>query len=229
MATLVDLSKKVQVTLEKRNAPVIKLRVGFAADVSGSAKGLYDSGLMQEITNRLQAMAIKFDDDGQLDMWAFDDKCIPLPAAISKDFNTYVHNNIMDLPNIWNGTLFTPVLDAMKAFYFGRTGVKGLFSMFTKSAAPSTDPVYLVLETDGENNDEELAEALISSLAEKPVYLQLIGVGMANFKFLRRMSNRYDHVGFMDMSNPGKVSDEQMFDSLISEELLAWYKRVTQK
>ena len=72
----INLEKRTQqvgIILAKRGLPVApKTRVGVALDVSGSAKHFYENGVIQETLDRLLAVAMKFDDDGNLDAWTFD-------------------------------------------------------------------------------------------------------------------------------------------------------------
>ena len=232
---LVDLTKKVQVILEKKQIPNVVAQVGFAADVSGSIQGLYSNGTMQLVVNRLQAVANKFDDNGSLDMWVFDDKVIMLEPAVPDMFGSYVNRFIMSLRNIWGATQFTPVLTSIRDYYFGTGNGGKSVGFFTKllgggksenlpPVSQGTDPVYLVFLTDGENSDLQATIDIIEELASKAIYIQFIGVGQCSFHFIRALADKYGHVGFTDFSHPERVTDDEMFNELLNDEFVAWAK-----
>lgn len=48
-------------------------RVGVVLDASRSMNRQYKSGRVQDLLDRVLPLALHFDDDGALDVWAFDD------------------------------------------------------------------------------------------------------------------------------------------------------------
>lgn len=227
MAGLVDLTKKVAVVLEKRALrPEVKAQVGFAVDVSGSMKDMYRDGTMQEVVNRVQAIATRFDDNQTLDMWNFHNVGFSLPAATPEMFGTYVKQHILSQSNLWGGTSFAPVTALIAEHYFApkKSAVSILGSLFSRKKAEASDlPVYLIFLTDGDNDDELKTTALLQDLQEKNIYVQFVGVGRgSSFRYVRRMAEAFDHVGFVDFSDPAGTTDEQMYDELLSKEFVDW-------
>lgn len=137
---MINLDKRadaVRIVLAKRNilkAPT--MRVGMALDITGSAKHLYKNGTMQEVADRSLAVASQFDDNGELDMWAFTTGFDRLKPATAADYGKYVQEHILNNPKVtkWGGTSYAPVLADMSKFYFG--GVEKLigfvFGLFGK-------------------------------------------------------------------------------------------------
>lgn len=226
---LVDLTKKVKVVLDKKQIPNTKAQVGFAVDVSGSIEALYRRGTMQSIINRLQAIAMRFDDNETLDMWCFDTAAHELPPATPDLFDEYVNKHIMTKRGIWGGTKFAPALDLINKHYYTSNTPKGFFGkLFGKSKPVAKElPVYLVFLTDGENSDTKETIALVDELEKHSIYIQFVGVGTGtNFSFIRRLAEEKGHVGFVDFSNPSVVTDEQMFEELLNDEFVNWAKSI---
>ena len=118
---LTKRAEKVGIILAKRGLTTVPpVRVGCALDVSGSAQGFYTSNVMQETIDRLLAVALKFDDNGELDAWLFHDDILPqLPTITEADEGTYVKKVIMKQSGLWGGTNYAPVLQEVMEFYFG--------------------------------------------------------------------------------------------------------------
>ena len=234
MSSIVDLTKKVAVVLEKRNLSTdIKAQVGFAIDISGSMQGMYSDGTMQTVVNRIQALANRFDDNQTLDMWAFHTQGFVLEPAVPSMFGSYVKTHVLNHPDLWGGTNFAPVLHMITSHYFGGNILKiaagflgGLFSKDIKENTPTlTLPVYLLFLTDGDDGNITETRELIKGMARDNIYIQFVGIGHgSNFKFPKGLADEFGHVGFCDFSDISKVTDEQMFESLLSEEFVSWIK-----
>lgn len=244
--------EKVGIQLAKQGiTKVPPVRVGLALDVSGSARPLYASGIMQETVNRLQAIALKFDDNGELDMWTFSSDPIPfnrIETATAEDYDDYVNKNILKNSKIqlWGATEYAPVLEDMINFWFpGTTGKaaaptvkKSVFrSLFGKkedsapAAAPTSAanllPAMGLLVTDGANSDQRETERVLKAAASTNVYWQMVGVGPANyFTFIEKMADDLPNVGFVNLSSLS-ISDEELYAQLIAEEFAGWIKKVS--
>lgn len=59
----VDLTKKTNINFDNHKA-----QIKLCLDYSGSMSSLYRSGVVQEFVTKIFAMALKFDDDGILDV-----------------------------------------------------------------------------------------------------------------------------------------------------------------
>lgn len=68
MSSISLLKKNVGVILEKKNLNNVVARVGLVLDISGSMRKLYKNGTVQNVVERILAVASRFDDDGQLDV-----------------------------------------------------------------------------------------------------------------------------------------------------------------
>jgi len=238
----INLQKRAEavgIVLAKRGiTKVPPVRVGMALDVSGSAQTFYTSGVMQETIDRLLGVALKFDDNGELDSWLFHNDVLPqLPTLTESDEGTYVKNVVLKQRGLWGGTSYAPPLKAAMSYYFqgpapapaAKSG--GLFGLFKKEAAPAPapatkqDPAMLLFVTDGANGDRaEAAQVLREAAKSSPVYFQMVGIGRASeFDFIRQMADELPNVGFVNLSTLS-MTDEQLYEQLINPEFCEWIK-----
>jgi len=231
------------------------VRVGLALDVSGSAKHLYESGIIQQTIARLIPIAMKFDDNGELDMWSFSSGVDQLESASAADETTYVKENILgnDEITLWQGTEYAPVLSAMVEFWYPSADAAveveapakpGLFGrLFGKAVAPvvvapaaaaSVDahgqslkvPAMGLIITDGECSDSSYAARVLAGSQDKNVYWQMVGVGPShNFKFLQQQADLLPNVGFVNLSSLD-ISDDELYGELIAAEFIDWVKKI---
>lgn len=245
MNNIVNLTKKVDVVLAKRNVPAnLKAQVGLAIDISGSMRSLYDNGTVQNTVKRLLAVACRFDDNQSLDAWTFSNFYSELPPATPADFDTYVNEKILQNSKVhkWGGTSYAPVLRAALeqysgvstdtpsvAGFFGKIG--GLFG--GKPAAPTPAitstlkrvPAYLIQLTDGQNDDRADTIQVIGEAQKNNMYIQFVGIGGDNFSFIESMADKYPHVGFVGIRDLEAMSDETLYEELLNPEFCTWVRQ----
>lgn len=232
-------AEQVKIILEKRNITKIPaVRVGMAVDTSGSIRDMFNDGSMQKTVDRLLAVAMKFDDNGELDMWHFNSVFSQLPQATKEDYETYVKNKILNNGSVrlWGGTTYGDVINDVVKYYFGsstkpaeKTGLLGgLFGK--KAAAPVVNsaagiPAMCFFLTDGACQDQAAARAALREAKQHNVYWNLIGVGdPSEFRLLQEMADELPNVGFLNLKSLS-MTDEQIYEALISEEFCTWIKK----
>lgn len=235
-------AEKVGIVLAKRGiTKVPPVRVGMALDVSGSAQGFYTSrggpSVMQETIDRLLGVALKFDDNGELDSWLFHHDVLPqLPTLTESDEGSYVNDVIMKQRNLWGATEYAPALQAVMDYYFSSKTVTekvgGLFGFGAKTVTKtvetgSKDPAMLLFVTDGANSDpREAARVLREAAKSSPVYFQMIGVGPESyFDFIKEMADELPNVGFVNLSSLS-MTDDQLYEELVNPEFCDWIKKL---
>lgn len=224
----------VRISLDKhqiRKPPI--MRVGLAYDVSGSAKSFYYNGHIQQTNDRLLGVAANFDDNGEMDVWVFDNKSRKLETAKAGDYGDYVDKEI--LPNVggmWNGTSYAPVMQDIVDFFFKPTKAKKSGGFFgfggrAKEEQPfnADVPAFVMFVTDGVNDDKAATERVLRDSQKYGIYWSLVGVGNpSEFGFLQKMADDLPNVGFTNLSSLN-VSDETLYDEIICEELCEWIKK----
>jgi hypothetical protein len=233
--SLIDLTKKAGIILEKRQLPnPPKCRVGLALDVSGSMEDEYMDGSVQKTVDRLLAVAQKFDDNGEMEVWTYHTRVSPAPTANASTFGGYVKKCILDNPDVskWGGTSYAPPMNAMVDHYFRGTAVKAkgfmnsLFGKTERVAAEDTHiPALMLFVTDGENNDPAEARKILLEAQQFNLYWQLVGVGNGcDFAFIKELADELPNAGFVHLPNL-KASDEVVLDKLLTTEFVNWVKK----
>lgn len=250
MTEKVSLKKRsdaVKVSLKKSGVAKEKvtLRVGCALDISGSMQGNFASGRVSDLVDRLLPVADQFDDNGEIDMWAFNTSSRELPPATPANYGGYVEKELRGL-NINGGTNYAPVIEDIAHHYFGKEDVlvskeekpTGFFGKLfgqtktvstyeTRAVTESEIPALVFFISDGEASDTGATDRLMTQLRDEKVYWVMIGIGAANqFRFMQLLADQYENVGFINFKSLD-LTDEQIYDSIINGELANWINKVS--
>ena len=242
------LKRKVGIVLEKRKLPHVVCEVKFALDISGSMQSLYNNGTVQQLTDRLLAVASKFDDNGEMEVWTFTNGFSEAPTINESMHEGYVNKQIINNRDIakWGGTSYAPVMTDIieKSFteekktvtkveekpgFFGKLfGAKPNVTETVSVELANKEtkyPVFVPFITDGENDDKNQTERLIKETAGKNIYWLMVGIGSERFRWLQEIADKYPNVGFMKVDNLEKISDEDFYLQLLNEEFCNWVKK----
>lgn len=121
--SLVKRQEKLVISLKKKKIAQITLRVASALDISGSMQSLYRNGTVSDFVGKLLPFGMQFDDNQQIDMWAFDNYSSVLPPATADVYDDYV-GKCMRGVSINGGTSYAPVIQAIYDEYFGGIPMK---------------------------------------------------------------------------------------------------------
>lgn len=194
------------ISLRKNDIGNIFARVGVVMDDSGSMESMYKRGTVQSVLERLLPVALKFDDNAELDMWLFSNHFKRLPSITEDDFFDYVNREVMKRAS-WRGTYYAPVINDIVDKYVNEE--------------PSNIPTFILFITDGENFDRNEAEQAIRKASKHNIFFQFIGLGNEDFRFLKKldeMEGRYiDNANFFEIENINKISDADLYDLLLQE------------
>lgn len=218
-----DLTKKVEavgLNLQKYNiSNVPPCAVKAALDISGSMSSLYANGDVQRTFEQILAFAFKFDDNGEVDMYAFDTGIHPLEVATERGYQSYIRENIQRKFGINGGTRYSP---AFKKIVEDSKPQKKLLG-----STPAMPPTVVLFFTDGANegSDERQADQVIKEASQQrlPVYFHLIGVGGNAFTQCKHLAHDYDNCGFVQIRSVG-ISDDDMYKALITQEFVDFLK-----
>ena len=143
---LINMSKDNKIDMTKHVA-----RVALAMDYSGSMSNLFRNGSVQETVSRLLPIALRFDDNGELESWLFSNGSERLAAVTKDNYSTYVRK-VMNKANMsMGGTNYAPVLKEMVSYY--------------KDIEPSEVPAFIIFITDGENWDTNETNKIVKELS----------------------------------------------------------------
>lgn len=131
--SLVKRQENLKISLKKnRIAEGIVLRVANALDRSGSMNGLYRRGVVSEFVGKLLPFGMQFDDNAQIDMWAFNNDSVELPPATADVYDDYVGKCMRNV-SIQGGTSYAPVIQDIYDEYFGGVPMKNVSREVTET------------------------------------------------------------------------------------------------
>lgn len=230
--TSIDLQKKVeQVGINLSKLGITKVptcQVKAALDISGSMTTSYRNNDVQRAFEQLLGFAFKFDDNGEIDMYTFNEGVQTLPTAKEKGYQTYIAENV----RVGGGTRYSPCLQKLvddSCPGAKKSGLGGFFSKPAAQAPSQTMPSVVLFFTDGDNdyNDEAAAEKVIAEASKQnlPIYFHLIGIrNDSQFRQLGYLADKYDNCGFAHIRDI-KMSDEDMYKTLITQEFADFLKK----
>lgn len=218
MSSISLLKKNVGVILEKKNLNNVVARVGLVLDISGSMRKLYKNGTVQKVVERILAVASQFDDDGQLDVWVYDNEFTRLKPVTEMEFENYVEDYILN-----NGLIHK----------FGRNDeppvMVDVINKYTIED-PSHHPTFIVFINDG-GCKKTIKKPVIES-SNKPIFWQFVGIGDSNFEVLEKldeMEGRFiDNANFFHIQDIETISDEQLYNNLLNE-FPSWLNEAKEK
>jgi len=228
------LKKKVGIVLEKRKLPQVTCEVKFALDISGSMQRLYENGTVQNLTDRLLAVASRFDDNGEMEVWTFTSDFDSAPTVTESMHEGYIDKHILRNDSIykWGGTSYAPVMIDIinqsfteekvtktqieeKPGFLGKLfGAKPTVSVVESVEITNRNPkfpIFVPFVTDGDNSDHDQTERVIRECADKNIYWMMVGIGRESFSWLKKMADKYPNVGFVKIDELEKISDEDFY------------------
>lgn len=247
-----DLNKAttgLKLSLEKRGImtpPVVE--VAFDLDVSGSFEDEHEDGSTNDLMTQLIPWGLLFDPDKKLDVFTFSSHngaAHYVGDVNANNYENYIRNNIIKkVPGWCGGTEYAPVLRKNLEHFGWLEPVaeiapkRGLFSgVFGRKAeqpvaATGNKRRSLVLfVTDGDNNDKEEAEKLLSMMEQLQMGVYIMFIGVSNqgsrFPFLEKMADRFSNTGLFivkDLKSFIAQDSERLNEALITDELINWLK-----
>ena len=216
-SALVSLVKQAGVSLEKRGLGEHTARVALCIDISASMSGLFRRGAVQRLAERVLALAMRFDDDGAVDVFLFGRDAHVTPPMTLDNSASYLERALKAHP-LEGATFYGKAMREVREHYFGSSSAR-------TAPLQETVPVYVMFLTDGEPNDRKDAEEQVRAGAYEPLFWQFMGIGR-RFPFLEKLDDlkgRYvDNADFFaigedELLGRNPVPDEQLFDRLMQE------------
>ncbi len=220
-----------------------KARVVVAIDVSASINKLFRNGTIQKTLNRLAPLALKFDDDGKLDVWYFIQDPKRMKAMTIDNYENYTEKNFSvrrrmqkEVPDFFDpranltfetsfgGTQFFHTFNAIIRTYSMTVSnfVKNLFR-FSKSNEEKTDkinPVFLICITDiyfKTNELKRIREALKEHV-DKQIFVLF-------FALEQGRDNIYEsNAATLRILNINDISDEELYQKLLKK-YMKWLEK----
>ncbi|MFE1558607.1 VWA domain-containing protein [Streptomyces sp. NPDC058734] len=219
--------KQVAVSLSKAGAQGVTARVVLVLDASGSMSTLYARGTVASVVERMAAVAAQLDDDGEMQAWTFATNPARLPDLAIGDLPEWLRLHVRVGQMSVFGRRKPP-----KGLVAGQVDMRhvGFQNEEQKVIAEVRDfvrshpvpaPTLVLFFSDGGVYRNNEIERELRAAVEEPVFWQFVGLGRAGFGVLERFDTmpgrRVDNVGFFAVDDIDKVSDQDLYDRLLSE------------
>lgn len=239
---MLDLVKKADTALAKYNLTAHRAAVSLILDWSGSMDHLYRSGQIQRLVERFVALGHRFDDDGQIDLFAYHTSGGYIGTLSAVDCAD-VEGRIRKVMGGMGGTRYDAGISAFRRHAFGAAG--------HRAAPHKADlPHYVGFITDGQTSNEDACIEQIRNASYEPAFFQCIALGADydpqasaqpkkgfmgrmfgsnagadvpyQFEFLAELDSKVpgrfvDNVGFFATRSPDALSDEAFLDRMMGE------------
>ncbi len=228
MRKRLDLRKqKVAVSLAKHGATGVRARVILVLDASGSMSALYSRGTVASVVERMAAVVAQLDDDGAMQAWTFASNPARLPdlwlGELPQWLQLHVRVGEISLlrPKKRKKGLVDEQVD-MRLVGIQNEEQKVIAEVRSYVRENRTaDPTLVLFFSDGGVYRNAQIEQQLREAVEEPVFWQFVGLGRASYGVLERFDTlpgrRVDNVGFFAVDDIEKVSDEELYDRLLSE------------
>ncbi|MCC0732155.1 MULTISPECIES: VWA domain-containing protein [unclassified Clostridioides] len=206
------LTKKEFINIEKTKFDVV-----VVLDCSGSTSNLFKNGTIQNILEKLLPISLKFDDDGELDVWLFNTSAYQFKSINMDNFFNYVEKENL-YSEVGGGTYYSPV-------------IKEIISKKIEKEK-TNNPVYVIFITDGDNFDKKETKQVIIEASNKPIFWQFVGIGKEKFEFLETLDTmtgrEVDNANFFSVNNIEVIEESELYEKVMKE-LPIWFKEIDRK
>ena len=220
-AALVNLAKKAAISLEKKGLLDHRAKVALCLDISGSMSGFYRSGAIATLVQRILALGLRFDDDGEIDVFLFGADAYDYGSVGVEDYRDFVPAMQRRYP-LEGGTNYGKVIALIRRHY-------------RRDLQAGQQPVYVMFVTDGETQDRTESERQIRDASHEAIFWQFMALGKSKAQakgFFRRLlasdfgfltyldempGRLIDNANFFQVADPNEPSDEELYDLLMGE------------
>jgi stress response protein SCP2 len=228
---LLSLAKQAHVALEKVKLTEHKAKVALCLDISASMGKLYRTGKIQQLAEKVLALACQFNEVAEIEVFLFGEKAHH-PAAIDVNNFTGFTQRLLNRYPLEGGTCYGKVMKLIRNFYFPPE------ITVNKPLLTTADlPVYVMFVTDGNTSDAEETKRQVKGSSYEPIFWQFMAIGktkksfknksflsslfVSDFTFLEALDvlpERYiDNANFFSVEDPEEISDTELYNLLMAE------------
>jgi stress response protein SCP2 len=225
--------EQVAVSLRKHGAVGATARIVLVLDASGSMTGLYGKGVVGDVVERMAAVAAQLDQDGTLQAWTFASSPAQLPDLSLGELPEWIALHVrVGALNLFGRKKpprgLKPGQVDMRQVGIGNEEQKVIAEVRAYVRAnPLPEPTFVLFFSDGGVYRNGEIERELRGAVEEPIFWQFVGMGQANYGVLELFDTmpgrRVDNVGFFAVDDIAKLSDEELYDRLLTE-FPSWLK-----
>jgi len=166
---MLSLTKRASVSLEKRGLAEHTAKVALCLDISGSMNRFYRNGSIQALTERVLALGLRFDDDGEVDVFLFGKDGHDAGPLGLENHSSYVPMMLQEY-GLEPATYYGKAMALLREHYFGSSAPR-------RQPLAQPMPVYVMFVTDGQTFDEDGAREQVVSSSYEPLFWQFMAIG----------------------------------------------------
>lgn len=205
--SMVDLTKKAAVSLQKAGLSGQRAAVYLVLDHSGSMQSFYRNGDVQRLAEQALGLSANLDDDGTVPVVYFGSQASrPFDVQLN-DYAGVIDRTHPSVP--WGTTNYTAAMDTVVAHH--------------KQSAAS-EPALVIFQTDGSPDNRTAVKQALRAYSKGPYFWAFIGFG-GRVEFLEKLDEldgrAVDNASFFHAANPQTVSDQALYDG-ITHEYAGW-------
>ncbi|MER5789000.1 VWA domain-containing protein [Streptomyces sp. NPDC001980] len=220
--------EQVAISLRKHGGAGVTARVILVLDASGSMSFLYSKGVVNDVVERMAAVAAQLDDDGEMQAWTFASNAARLPDLRLGELPEWLRLHV----RVGQLSLFRRSKKPSKGLEAGQVDMRtvGIQNEEQKAIAQvrmyvrensAAVPTLVLFFSDGGVYRNAAIEQELRDAVEEPIFWQFVGLGRSNYGVLERFDTlpgrRVDNVGFFAVDDIEKVADQELYDRLLSE------------
>ncbi|GIJ44829.1 hypothetical protein Val02_17150 [Virgisporangium aliadipatigenens] len=230
---LLALSRRAAVGLDKRGLGGQPARVALCLDISASMSGLYRSGKVQGVAERVLALALRIADSEQVDVFLYGANAYPAGQLGLHNAGMFLSQALRQHP-LEGGTMYGSAMRLVRRHFFGFEGPR-------QQPFGAPQPVYVMFLTDGATYDQSVAVDQLRHSGFEPVFWQFMAIGdtpravdargrqrafhaqgqRSDFSFLENLdslSGRFiDNSAFFAVNDPANLPDDLLYDLMLTE------------
>ncbi|MFK0179678.1 VWA domain-containing protein [Streptomyces xanthochromogenes] len=204
--SMVDLTKKAAISLQKQGLTDQRAAVYLVLDHSGSMHHFYADGSVQRLAEQALGLSANLDADGTVPIVYFGSQ-----ASEPFDVNLADYEGVIGRthPAVRGSTNYVDAMETVVGHY---------------KQSGATGPALVIFQTDGAPDDRRAVEEALRTYAHTPFFWAFVGFGNS-IGFLERLDDlsgrAVDNASFFHARDPLAVGDEALYDGL-TREYAAW-------
>ncbi|MFE2640119.1 VWA domain-containing protein [Streptomyces scopuliridis] len=206
-SSVIDLTKKAAVSLNKHGLSGQKAAVYLVLDRSGSMRPHYKAGSVQYLAEQVLGLARNLDDDGQVPVVFFSTDIDGTTDVSLGNYEGRIEAAHQQLGHM-GLTHYETAIEYVTKLHLGSTAhAQGI-------------PALVIFQTDGGPSEKDAAEASLRTAAESPLFFAFVGYG-GNIAFLRELDELtgrpVDNASHFPAPDPQNVPDAALYDGITSQ------------
>ncbi|GLF98209.1 VWA domain-containing protein [Streptomyces yaizuensis] len=206
-SSVIDLTKKAALSLDKHGLTGQKAAVYLALDRSGSMRDHYRDGSVQYLAEQILGLARNLDDDGSVPVVFFSTGIDGTTEVKLDNYAGRIQNRHQQLGHM-GLTHYEKAIEHVTGLHLAsRAHAQGI-------------PALVVFQTDGGPSDKEAAEAALRAASNLPLFFAFVGYG-TRIEFLRKLDDldgrAVDNAGYLPVPDPRSVDDDVLYDGVTGQ------------